>query len=293
MNEAQCTFFWLSMTCMDEVNHSTKYLILRSKKVRFGMKRGWGKCWRNIFNPFFNQLAHSLAASSAVIRMVFCRLEKCFRMWKLKLWWRGRKSKLFWKNFTTASVGEWNEKGWRSIVPTQNYTTSITMLLLLKSKTWQESYAQWHPHRTKLISRIPKKKKHILSAYSHLQFNTLKDQCLFTSSRHCDNLEDRQKRVFSVLKALKGNAERSKPNANDKRRKRGPQGCQLVLNIAQLVEMSGFGSPPSTSLSRLSCWVRIALDMIVTSILRRFSQLSYIWRKELCAPQQQVTYIRG
>lgn len=108
-------------------------------------------------------------------------------------------------------------------------------------------------HRTKLISRIPKKKKHILSAYSHLQFNTLKDQCLFTSSRHCDNLEDRQKRVFSVLKALKGNAERSKPNANDKRRKRGPQGCQLVLNIAQLVEMSGFGSPPSTSLSRLSC----------------------------------------
>ncbi len=33
-------FFWLSMTCMDEVNHSTKYLILRSKKVRFGTTRG-------------------------------------------------------------------------------------------------------------------------------------------------------------------------------------------------------------------------------------------------------------
>ncbi len=58
-------------------------------------------------------------------------------------------------------------------------------------------------HRTTLISRTPKKKKHILSAYSHLQFNTLKDQCVFASSRHCDSLEDRQKRLFQSWRHLK------------------------------------------------------------------------------------------
>lgn len=55
---------------------------------------------------------------------------------------------------------------------------------------------QWHP-QDYIYLENPQEEKHFLSAYSHLQFNAPKDQCLFTSSRLYDNLEDRQECFFS------------------------------------------------------------------------------------------------
>ncbi len=101
-------------------------------------------------------------------------------------------------------------------------------------------------------------------------------------------LRRQTKEAFSVLKALKGNAERSKPNGNEetKARSTGMSACFEHRPTFQALVLRR----PPLSLSRLSYWVRIALDMIVTSILRRFSQLSYIWRKGvLCSSQQWPT----
>lgn len=83
---------------------------------------------------------------------------------------------------------------------------------------------QWHPQDYIYLENPQKqktKKKNTPLVPILICNSMLQRINAFTSSRHYDSLKDRQE-FFSVLKALKGNAERSKPNTNDERRKRGP-----------------------------------------------------------------------
>lgn len=162
MNEAQCCFgsHWHGLN----VRTKTIKTFVKISSLMFQER----KCWQNVHSRVdypFNQFARSfagassiLAASSAVIRMVFGWLEKCFRMWELKLWWRGRKSKLFGKNFNTASVEEWNEKGMMfdcSHIELHNVHHDAS---LAQFENLTRIICHNDTHRTTFISRIPKKK---------------------------------------------------------------------------------------------------------------------------------------
>lgn len=147
-----------SMYGQKQLKHSSKYLLLCSKNVNADNVHSWVDYPFNQFARSFAGASSILAASSAVIRMVFGWLEKCFRMWELKLWWRGRKSKLFGKNFNTASVEEWNEKGMMfdcSHIELHNVHHDAS---LAQFENLTRIICHNDTHRTTFISRIPKKK---------------------------------------------------------------------------------------------------------------------------------------